>query len=156
MPMQKGMNSSIRWKRQAGELMGGKKNRERFSIKFNENDPGHDAVIRLLEKQGPHSKAQFLVNAVLHYINCPETPDISLPQVAADRASIEEIVLDILSRKENMHQKTNELADAADVKTTKKQSYSNAGNETDREQQEKMDSVTLALIADTMSAFRNN
>ena len=63
MPMQRGMNFSIRWKRQAGELMGGKKDRERFSIKFNENDPAHDAVIRLLEKQGPRSKAQFLVNA---------------------------------------------------------------------------------------------
>ena len=57
-----------------------KKDRERFSIKFNENDPAHDAVIRLLEKQGPHSKAQFIVNAVLHYVNCSETPDASLPQ----------------------------------------------------------------------------
>ena len=87
MPMQRGMNFSIRWKRQAGELMGGKKDRERFCIKFNENDPAHDAVIRLLEKQGPRSKAQFLVNAVLHYINCPETPDIAIPQTV-DRAAI--------------------------------------------------------------------
>lgn len=38
----------------------------------------HDAVIRLLQKQGPHSKAQFIVNAVLHYVNCTETSDISL------------------------------------------------------------------------------
>ncbi|MCM1344959.1 MAG: hypothetical protein NC246_14140, partial [Muribaculaceae bacterium] len=72
-----------------------KKNRERFSIKFNENDPAHAAVIRLLEKQGAHSKAQFIVNAVLHYVNCPKAPDISLPQ-AADRASIERIVMEIL------------------------------------------------------------
>ena len=36
--------------------MGGKKDRERFSIKFNENDPAHDAVIRLLEKQGPQKE----------------------------------------------------------------------------------------------------
>ena len=103
MPMQRGMNFSIRWKRQAGELMGGKKDRERFSIKFNENDPAHDAVIRLLEKQGPRSKAQFLVNAVLHYINCPETPDIAIPQTI-DRAAIEEIVAEILGRKENVRQ----------------------------------------------------
>ncbi len=78
--------------------MGEKKNRERFSIKFNENDPSHDAVIRLLEKQGAHSKAQFLVNAVLHYIHCPETPDIRIPP-AVDRAAIEEIVAEILERK---------------------------------------------------------
>ena len=49
-----------------------KKDRERFSIKFNENDPAHEAVIRLLEKQGSHRKAQFIVNAVLHYVNCTE------------------------------------------------------------------------------------
>ena len=81
--------------------MGGKKNRERFSIKFNENDPAHDAVIRLLEKQGPHSKAQFIVNAILHYINCPETPDIAVPQ-AVDRATLEEIVTEILSLRETI------------------------------------------------------
>ena len=103
MPMQRGMNFSIRWKRQAGELMGGKKDRGRFSIKFNENDPAHDAVIRLLEKQGPRSKAQFLVNAVLHYINCPETPDIAIPQTV-DRAAIEEIVAEILAGKEDIRQ----------------------------------------------------
>lgn len=74
-----------------------KKDRERFSIKFNENDPAHDAVIRLLEKQGPHSKAQFIVNAVLHYINCSETPDAAVPWIA-DRAAIEEIVAEILGR----------------------------------------------------------
>ena len=83
--------------------MGGKKDRERFCIKFNENDPAHDAVIRLLEKQGPRSKAQFLVNAVLHYINCPETPDIAIPQTI-DRAAIEEIVAEILAGKEDIRQ----------------------------------------------------
>lgn len=74
-----------------------KKDRERFSIKFNENDPAHDTVIRLLEKQGPHSKAQFIVNAILHYVNCSEMPDISAAQTT-DRASIEKIVMEILSR----------------------------------------------------------
>ena len=78
MPTQKGMSSSTRWKPEAGEPMKEKKDRERFSIKFNENDSTHDAVIRLLQKQGPHSKAQFIVNAVLHYVNCTETSDISL------------------------------------------------------------------------------
>lgn len=66
-----------------------KKDRERFSIKFNENDPAHDEVIRLLEKQGPHSKAQFIVNAVLHYVNCPETPDAVVSRTV-DRAALED------------------------------------------------------------------
>lgn len=37
-----------------------KKDRERFSIKFNENDPAHEAVIRLLEKQGPTARRSLL------------------------------------------------------------------------------------------------
>lgn len=56
--------------------MAAKKDRERFTIKFNENDPAHRKVIEILESQGAHSKAPFIVNAILHYIHCPETPDI--------------------------------------------------------------------------------
>ena len=154
MPMQRGMNFSIRWKRQAGELMGGKKDRGRFSIKFNENDPAHDAVIRLLEKQGPRSKAQFLVNAVLHYINCPETPDIAIPQTV-DRAAIEEIVAEILSQKENVRQ----TEDKTEIKseTIWKQGAFKSEKKPDGEYPPKeMDQATRALIADTMSAFRSN
>lgn len=154
MPMQKGMNFSIRWKRQAGESMGEKRNRERFSIKFNENDPAHDAVIRLLEKQGPRSKAQFLVNAVLHYINCPETPDIAIPQTV-DRAAIEEIVAEILSQKENVRQ----TEDKTEIKseTIWKQGAFKPEKKPDGECPPKeMDQATRALIADTMSAFRSN
>ena len=154
MPMQRGMNFSIRWKRQAGELMGGKKDRERFSIKFNENDPAHDAVIRLLEKQGPRSKAQFLVNAVLHYINCPETPDIAISQTV-DRAAIEEIVAEILSQKENVRQ----TEDKTEIKseTIWKQGAFKPEKKSDGEYPPKeMDQATRALIADTMSAFRSN
>lgn len=154
MPMQRDMNFSIRWKRQAGELMGGKKDRERFCIKFNENDPAHDAVIRLLEKQGPRSKAQFLVNAVLHYINCPETPDIAIPQTI-DRAAIEEIVAEILGRKENVRQ----TEDKTEIKseTIWKQGAFKPEKKPDGEYPPKeMDQATRALIADTMSAFRSN
>ena len=130
------------------------KDRERFSIKFNENDPAHDAVIRLLEKQGPRSKAQFLVNAVLHYINCPETPDIAIPQTI-DRAAIEEIVAEILGRKENVRQ----TEDKTEIKseTIWKQGAFKPEKKPDGEYPPKeMDQATRALIADTMSAFRSN
>ena len=153
MPMQKVMNFSIRWKRQAGELMGEKKDRERFCIKFNENDPAHDAVIRLLEKQGPRSKAQFLVNAVLHYINCPETPDIAIPQTI-DRAAIEEIVAEILTGKEDIRKNSSRsdtgrehMAEWGTVRPKK---------EMEEEPPKEIDQSTFALIADTMSAFRSS
>lgn len=131
-----------------------KKDRERFSIKFNENDPAHDAVIRLLERQGPHSKAQFIVNAVMHYINCPETPDAAVPQIA-DRAAIEEIVAEILGRTGMMIQSglgTGAKEDyRAEQKTVKPEKKS------DREQlQNEMNQATMSLIADTMSAFRGS
>ena len=131
-----------------------KKDRERFSIKFNENDPAHDKVIRLLEKQGPHSKAQFIVNAVLHYVNYPEMPDVSLPQ-AVDRAAIEQIVAEIMGRTGMMKQsglgagvKEDHMAEQKTMKPEKKR---------DGEQlQKEMDQATMSLIADTMSAFRSS
>ena len=116
--MQKGMNSSIRWKRLAGETMGVKKNRERFSIKFNENDPAHDEVIRLLEKQGAHGKAQFIANAVLHYVHCTQNYDAALSHVV-ERETVEKIIRELLSgqsicRQENERTQT-------DVATVQKQ-----------------------------------
>ena len=133
--------------------MGGKKNRERFSIKFNENDPAHDAVIRLLEKQGPHSKAQFIVNAILHYINCPETPDIAVPQTV-DRAALEEIVTEILSRREK--KQAGHRLNGQEGYVTERVAVKSEKEAVGEETQKGMDQATLALIADTMSAFRNN
>lgn len=131
-----------------------KKDRERFSIKFNENDPAHDAVIRLLEKQGPHSKAQFIVNAVLHYINCSESPDAAVPRIA-DRAAIEEIVAEILGRTGVVKQsglgagvKEDPMAEQKTVKPEQKRDGEQLQNE--------MDQATMSLIADTMSAFRGS
>ena len=134
--------------------MEGKKNRERFSIKFNENDPAHATVIRLLEKQGAHSKAQFIVNAVLHYVNCPEAPDISLTQTA-DRASIEKIVMDILHN--SGQQDFSVGTDFEKVIREEQVSAEIPGQRRDVEtEQAEMDESTWAMIADTMSAFRNS
>lgn len=58
----------------------------RFTIGFSPGDPAHQAVADLLNQQG-RRKAQFLVNAVLHYIHCPETPEI--PEVQAHPAQVD-------------------------------------------------------------------
>lgn len=156
MPMQRGMSSFTGWKPGTGEPMKEKKDRERFSIKFNENDPAHDAVIRLLEKQGPHSKAQFIVNAVLHYVNCTETPDIS-PVQMTDRASIEKIVMEILGSRESGQHDT---ANGAGSRKAIREEPVHAGSlelKGDAEpKQEDMDETAWTMIADTMSAFRNS
>lgn len=156
MPTQRGMSFFIEWKPETGEPMREKKDRERFSIKFNENDPAHDAVIRLLEKQGPHSKAQFIVNAVLHYINDPGVLAIPLTQTV-DRASIENIVMEILCNRDSGQQDTINRADSIKVKGKKQESAEPPEQRHDTEpDQKEMDEALWTMIADTMSAFRNN
>lgn len=156
MPTQKGMSSFTGWKPEAGEPMKEKKDRERFSIKFNENDPTHDTVIRLLEKQGPHSKAQFIVNAILHYVNCSETPDISAAQTA-DRASIEKIVMEILNNRDNGQQDTvNGIGSRKAIREEPAPVGLSEQRKDAEPKQEAMDEAAWAMIADTMSAFRNS
>lgn len=133
--------------------MGMKKERGRFTIKFNENDPAHDMVIRILEKQGPHSKAPFIANAILHYINCPETPDISMLQ-AVDRASIETIVIEILKQQGIKKQKVEEKpVIQIKLKDSSAETVQTIDTKFDTQQ---MNDEMLALIASTMSAFRND
>ena len=76
-----------------------KKDPGKFTIRFNICDPQHKAVIDLLNRQG-RSKAQFLVSAVLHYINCKETPEVSVPVPIPDQAALEEMILAILAQQD--------------------------------------------------------
>ena len=70
----------------------------RFTVQFNAGDPSHQQVAAILNEQG-RRKAQFLVNAVTHYMNCPETPEAAAaPRI--DRQTVEQLVREILS---NMH-----------------------------------------------------
>ena len=94
------------------------------------------------------------MNAVLHYINCPETPDIAIPQTI-DRAAIEEIVAEILAGKEDIRQNSSRpdtgrehMAEQGTVRPKKGM----GGDEPPKE----MAQATFALIADTMSAFRSS
>ena len=133
--------------------MAEKKERGRFSIKFNENDPSHAAVIELLEKQGPHSKAQFIANAILHYVHCTEIPDIH-PGQAVDKAAIEEIVMEILKR-QDAGKHGMETEDVAQKRPKiKPESMEQAVDETGGYVSETMDESLFSLISDTMSAFR--
>lgn len=78
-----------------------KKKPGRFTIQFNVADPNQMAAAELLEQQGRH-KAQFITSAVLHYINCPETPEITAP-APIDKAILEKLVMEILERRQ-IHQ----------------------------------------------------
>lgn len=71
-----------------------KKDIYKFTIQFSSGDPQHQQIAEILNRQG-RRKAQFLVNTVLHYIHCSETPDIpQQPPVNTD--AIETIVRRII------------------------------------------------------------
>lgn len=135
--------------------MGEKKDRGRFTIKFNENDPAHETVISILEQQGPRQKARFLVNAVLHYIHCPETPDISISSFQPpDKEIIEKIVLEIL-RQQGIEKAGTEIE--KEVPSSRKEEevfISSAKSQHQSTDSPGMDDEMMALIANTMSAFR--
>lgn len=67
-----------------------KKDPGKFTVRFNMADPQQKAVIDLLNQQGRY-KAQFLTNAVLHYVRRSEAPDIKRAP-AIDSGEIERIV----------------------------------------------------------------
>ena len=123
-------------------------------FRSNENDPSHETVIGILEQQGPRQKAQFIANAVLHYIHCPETPDITIPQTV-DRAAIEEIVAEILGRKET-GKKTERRSDIRKEYAPESETVKPVKNRDGEQLPKEMNEATLALIADTMSAFRSS
>lgn len=76
--------------------MGDKKHLGRFTVQFNLGDPQQARTAEILEQQG-RQKARFISTAVLHYINCTETPKVVLPP-APNAAEIEKIVLAVLKK----------------------------------------------------------
>ena len=93
------------------------------------------------------------MNAVLHYINCPDTPDIAIPQTV-DRAAIEEIVAEILAGKEDIRQNSS-MSDIGREHMAERRTVRPKKEMGREEPREEIDQATFALIADTMSAFRS-
>jgi hypothetical protein len=67
----------------------------RFTLQFSRTDPTHLQVAEILNRQGRRSKAQYIVNAVLHYENCNETPNMQR-SAGFDEKIIEAVVYRIL------------------------------------------------------------
>ena len=114
-----------------------KRDRGKFTIKLKENDPVHEKVIRLLESQRPHNKAQFIVDAILYYTENHERAENSAP--AMDRAAVEAIVYDVL-RKQKEEKPPDEHTDEP------KQHIAAVQTGADNE--------VFSLVTDTMSVFR--
>lgn len=83
--------------------MSEKKDVCRFTIQFNPADPCHLRVIELLNSQG-RSKAQFIANAITHYLHCSQTPNIPQNISYNIKDMIVETVNQYMSNKEKNEQ----------------------------------------------------
>lgn len=75
--------------------MADKKSLGRFTLSFNVEDPKQMTVVNILNRQG-RKKAQFIAEAILHYMNCPENPAIDIPSPQMDEDRIKQIVRSLL------------------------------------------------------------
>ena len=138
-----------------------KKERGRFSLRFNISDPIHLATVELLEKQPDHGKAQYIANAVVfydtHFADDPQPVRAAAP--AIDRAAIEAIVREILLQ-ETRHSEKPAAAPAAcpDAETTTAPVPQERTPEPEYapelEEASEADAAILGLISSTMEAFR--
>jgi len=128
--------------------MSGKRNPGKFTIQFNVLDPTHRQVIDMLEPMG-RTKAQFLANAVLHYIHCTQTPDIPQP-VPVDHTAIEVIVRRILAEQEQKPKQTT----AKMERHTQEKPLRQSEDIRFEDAAQMLGEESLAAIADTLSSLR--
>ena len=138
-----------------------KKERGRFSLRFNISDPIHLATVELLEKQPDHGKAQYIANAVVfyntHFADDPQPVRAAAPPI--DRAAIEAIVREILRQEQRDSEKPAGAPVAcSDVKITTAPAPQERTPEPEYapelEEASEADAAILGLISSTMEAFR--
>ena len=141
--------------------MAAKKERGRFSLRFNISDPIHLATVELLEKQPDHGKAQYIANAVVfydtHFADDPQPLRAAAP--AIDRAAIEAIVREILRQEQRDSEKPAGAPVAcSDVKITTAPAPQERTPEPEYAPElgeaSEADAAILGLISSTMEAFR--
>ena len=73
----------------------------KFTIQFKRTDPSHLRVTEILNQQERGGKAQYIVDAVMHYVNSGEAKEALLPRpVLLDEKHIEAVVERILRNRE--------------------------------------------------------
>ena len=141
--------------------MAAKKERGRFSLRFNISDPIHLATVELLEKQPDHGKAQYIANAVVfyntHFADDPQPVRAAAPPI--DRAAIEAIVREILRQEQRDSEKPAGAPVAcSDVKITTAPAPQERTPEPEYAPElgeaAETDAAILGLISSTMEAFR--
>lgn len=139
--------------------MGAKKERGRFSLRFNISDPVQRAAVELLELQPPHSKSQYIANALTYYdAHFAENPQ-PLRVQGIDRVAIETIVRDIMRQESQGKKHLDTQREVIPVPETTKAPASQEQMLAPEYTAElggslKVDQATRDLISSTMAAFR--
>lgn len=68
----------------------------KFTLRFNMNDPQQQAAADYLNRMG-RQKAPFLARAIVHYMECQETPQIKSAAVL-DEHTLEQAILTVLTK----------------------------------------------------------
>ena len=141
--------------------MAAKKERGRFSLRFNIGDPVQRAAVELLELQSPHSKSQYIANAITYYnANFADDPQpLKAMTPVIDRAAIEAIVREIMRQETGQTEKPTPASGVCRMEEGKAASTSNVQAQKPEYIPEvgeapEIDDVTRNLIASTMAAFR--
>lgn len=121
-----------------------KKDRCKFTIQFSPADPAHQQTVDILNRQG-RRKAQFLVNAVMHYLHCPETPEI--PQAAPLNTDAIEVIVRRILQEQN-------ASSPAAPDTPKIEREVHTENIQFEDAADMLGEDGLAAIRNTMSIFR--
>lgn len=124
-----------------------KKEDNKFTIQFNPADPQHAQTIDILNQQG-RRKAQFITNAVMHYLHCPNTPEIPQPALI-DTAAIETIVRRIMEEQSKASSTPKE-----DMKEVPKRNVPKTESIRYDEAAELLGEDGVAAIANTVAMFR--
>ena len=136
-------------KQQAGDGMGEKKERGRFTLRFNEGDPIHETAIGLLELQSPRTKAQYVANAVVYYNEHFGQEPQPLNASIISKEAVVAIVKEILGQEKAEEQ----IPTARLVEKPAAPVMLSTAQEVDDDPE--MDDRTRSLIASTLSAFRS-
>ena len=141
--------------------MTAKKERGRFSLRFNIGDPVQRAAVELLELQPPHSKAQCIANALVYYnAHFSDDPQpLKVPVI--DRAAIEAIVREIMRQEEQASDKAVSTGESSSPKDNKiapppQKQTAEPAESVITDGASEVDDMTRNLIASTMAAFRRN
>ena len=118
--MQLDLNTCTGLKQWAGDNHDGQKRKGTASpSRFNIGDPVQRAAVELLELQPPHSKAQYIANALVYYNTHFSDDPQPLKVPAIDRAAIEAIVREIMRQDEQASDKAVSTGESSPPKENK-------------------------------------